>query len=110
MLTQSQWLWLQCQYFLDEGLLLCEQCAQAGHGPYCQSCGARLVPEGVVCQECHLVGTGSYCQSCGTALQESIGEAIVQGTFDWEEWAQFLQPFLDHGLTPREQSLLSHGA
>lgn len=106
-MTEEQWIWLQCQLLLDDGLDACAVCDALGHGTYCHACGARLVPEGRLCEQCHTYGQGNYCALCGTALVSPVAEAIAEDRFDWTAWAQSLQPFLG-GLTPREQELLQH--
>lgn len=107
-LTESQWIWLQCQFVLDEHLQACAQCDALGFGPYCTSCGTHLVPETRPCPQCHLPGTAAYCAQCGTALGSPVEDAMDAGTFDWQAWERSLQPFLG-GLTPQEQALLVRG-
>jgi hypothetical protein len=107
-LTETQWLWLQCQYLLDDGAQLCPACEALGYGVHCQACGVRVQPESHECDHCHLAGTGAYCQHCGAVLHSPIAEAIEMGTFDWETWERSLQPFLGD-MTPQEQALLAQG-
>jgi hypothetical protein len=107
-LTETQWLWLQCQALLDEGVQACDGCDALGAGTYCTACGKRLQPEGRLCPACHVEGVGAFCQSCGSPLDSMLGEAIETGRFDWDDWARRLAPFLG-GLTPREQQLLMQG-
>lgn len=107
-MTETQWLWLQCQMLLDDGVHSCAACEALGTGTYCAACGVRIQPEGRTCVECHLPGTGAYCQHCGAPLESAVAEAITTGTFDWDAWAKSLAPFLG-GLTPREQRLLQQG-
>jgi len=107
-LTQSQWLWLQCQLLLDDGVQACPTCETLSLGLYCRDCGTRLQPEQETCEQCHMVGVGMYCIQCGAQLRNPVAEAIDADTFDWEAWAQSLTPFLG-GLTPQEQALLAQG-
>lgn len=105
-LTESQWIWVQCQVFLDEGMLACAACDTLGLGPYCTGCGVRLTREARLCAVCHTPGWDAYCAACGNALGNAVAEAIAEDRFDWDAWARSLQPFLG-GLTPLEQALLA---
>lgn len=105
-LTETQWRWLGCQYFLDDGGLACPHCDALTAGPYCRACGGRVTPELSTCEQCAMEGSGAYCQYCGTALRTTVADAIASQTFDWEAWLHSLTPFLG-GLTPQEQALLS---
>jgi len=107
-LTETQWIWLQCQTLLDDGGLLCPACESLGHGPYCTVCGARMQPEERLCDYCHLPSIGAYCQHCGAILQSAVAAAIEEDRFDWEAWAKSLAPFLG-GLTEQEQLLMARG-
>jgi predicted amidophosphoribosyltransferase len=106
--TETQWLWLQSQLLLDEGIMACATCEALSQGPYCGQCGTRLVPEPRICEQCHMPGMGAFCQHCGTELISAVAEAIDAGTYDWDAWARSLEPFLG-GLTPQEQALLQRG-
>jgi hypothetical protein len=106
-LTESQWIWVQCHLFLDDGVLACPGCDALGIGAYCHACGGRLVPAAVACPQCHLPGGGTYCTACGALLRNPITEALAAQTFDWDAWRQSLQPFLG-GLSPQEEALLAH--
>jgi len=108
MVTESQWLWLQCQLLLDDGFDACPTCDALGPGPYCGQCGTRVEPEPRTCDMCHLPGQGVYCTHCGAVLRSAVEEAIAMETFDWDAWARSLSPFLG-GLTPQEQALLARG-
>lgn len=107
-LTDDQWLWLQCQLLLDDGVEACPGCDALSVGTYCTACGTRLTPEPRTCDACHLPGTGAYCAHCGAVLVSAVAEAIDEGTFDWDAWAKSLTPFLG-GLTPTEQQLMLRG-
>jgi hypothetical protein len=107
-LTYSQWLWLQCQLWLDAGVVSCPTCEALGPGPYCHACGTHLAPAARACEQCSLPGTGAYCIHCGAVLRSAVEEALDAGTFDWEAWYQSLTPFLG-GLTPQEQRLVARG-
>jgi hypothetical protein len=96
---------MQCQLALDQHLQVCAACDTLGPGPYCSACGVPLAPEMRLCDHCRMAGHGAYCTQCGAVLRSHAEEAIEAGTFDWEAWAQSLQPFLG-GLTPQEQALL----
>jgi hypothetical protein len=104
-LTETQWIWLQCQLLLDDGFQACPSCAALGVGAYCSACGTRLLPEGATCEHCHMTGTGAYCQYCGAVLHSPVALAIEEGLFDWSAWATSLTPFLG-GLTSQEKQLL----
>lgn len=107
-MTERQWLWLQCQMLLDDGMHACPHCTALGLGPYCTACGTRYTPEPRTCDDCHQPGAGAYCQHCGAALRSEVEDAIEAGTFDWDAWARSLKPFMG-GLTPIEQALLARG-
>jgi predicted amidophosphoribosyltransferase len=108
MLTQTQWVWLQCHILLDDGGQLCAACGTLGAGAYCATCGTRLVAEDRHCGQCQLPSTGAYCPHCGAELQSLTAEQIELGAYDWVAWAKGLAPFLG-GLTPQEQALLERG-
>jgi predicted amidophosphoribosyltransferase len=108
-LTETQWVWLTCHLLLDEGAEACQQCDVLGLGRYCTDCGAPLHPEPRICQACEReTGEGAYCPHCGEPLESAHAVAIAAGTYDWDAWAQSLQPFLG-GLTPQEAALLARG-
>ena len=106
--TERQWLWLQCQMLLDDGMQACAHCQALGMGPYCSACGTRLTPEPRTCDECQMTTLGAYCQYCGTEVRSSVEDAIDAGTFDWAAWTKGLTPFLG-GLTPQEEMLMARG-
>lgn len=108
-LTDMQWFWLECQLLLDAGFEACPACDALSPGDYCSACGGRLRPEPRLCEQCRFPGTGAYCSHCGTALVSVVAEAIDEGRFDWEAWAQSLRPFLG-GLTAQEEALLARSA
>jgi len=107
-LTYSQWLWLLCQCWVDDGIQVCPQCEALSGGTFCSACGHRLQPEDRRCDECQMPGGGAYCVHCGAALRSATEEAIEAGTFDWDAWHKSLTPFLG-GLTPQERALLTRG-
>jgi hypothetical protein len=107
-LTPTQWVWLQCQLLLDEGIHICPACEALGRGLYCTACGVRQQPVPRTCEQCQVPGTGAYCAQCGAMVRSPVEEAIDAETFDWDAWARSLRPFL-HGLTPQEQQVLRRG-
>jgi hypothetical protein len=107
-LTYSQWFWLQCQLWLDDGVQACPDCQALTVGAFCPACGTRVQPEPRTCDQCHLPGVGAYCIHCGAVLHSAVEEAIDAGTYDWDAWVRSLEPFLG-GLTPQEQALLARG-
>lgn len=108
LLTDTQWIWLQCQILLDDGGQLCPACELLGVGTYCTACGSRFVPEERPCDHCSLPATGAYCQHCGHEVQSLVAAQIEAGTFDWDAWAKDLTPFLG-GLSAQEEALLARG-
>lgn len=106
--TETEWRWLQCQLLLDDGAHVCAACDAIGHGTYCAACGVRFTPAGAECAECRLPSDGAYCTHCGAGLGSPVAEAIDEGRFNWDAWAQSLRPFLG-GLSPTEQQLLLRG-
>ncbi|PWT77615.1 MAG: hypothetical protein C5B60_02375 [Chloroflexi bacterium] len=107
-LTTTQWIWLQCQCLLDDGVQICPGCSSLEYGAYCTACGTALQAASPMCDDCHRAGPGPYCQGCGRLLMSPVAAAIAEGTYDWAAWAESLQPFLG-GLTPQEQRLLQEG-
>ena len=107
-LTYSQWLWCQCQLWLDEGLQACPACQALSLGAFCPACGTALRPEPARCPQCEMPGQGRYCMQCGALLHSPITESIAAGDFDWTGWYDSLTPFLG-GLTAQEQALLTKG-
>ena len=105
-LTETQWLWLECQLLLDAGFEACPACDALSLGAYCAACGIRIQPEPRICEQCHLPGTGAYCSHCGTPILSAAAEAIAEGRFDWDAWAESLRPFLG-GLSAQEAALLA---
>ena len=106
--TPSQWVWIQGQLLLDEGIQACPDCDALSAGEFCPACGKRVREAARVCEECHSAGHGAYCVYCGAPLGSALADAIAAETFDWVAWAQSLQPFLG-GLTPQEEALLARG-
>ena len=105
-LTESQYLWLQCQMLLDEGMHACPSCDALSQGDFCPACGTRTQPEPATCGRCQMTGSGAFCQHCGAELEHALTTAITEGTFDWDAWVKSLTPFLG-GLTPQEEQLMA---
>jgi hypothetical protein len=60
MLTQTQHLWLQCHYLLDDGVQPCPQCNGVSPGRYCPDCGEALVPDLIACTTCGMLGSARF--------------------------------------------------
>ena len=104
-LTPSQWLWVQCQMLLDDGVQACAQCDALSISAFCPACGARLRPEMQPCDTCGSLGDSAFCGECGSARRSQVEEAVQAGSFDWDAWAQSLAPFLGP-MTAQERALL----